>query len=96
MKKRTLLIGYGIILLWMLWPVLSVLAAGTIASSGDCQLDEGSVHPCVVFGRDVGETLYNLFVMGWFGLITLPTGALAFIAFSVVALVLYLKRRQPA
>lgn len=94
MKKRTLLIGYGVILLWMLWPVLSVLIAGSVASAYDCQLDEGSVHSCVVLGRDVGESLYTLFVLGWLGLITLPTGAIALVVFSVVVLVLYLRAKK--
>lgn len=93
MRKRWLLVGYGVILLWMLWPVLSVLIAGSVASAQGCQLDEGSVHPCIVLGRDRGELLYTLFVMGWFGLITLPTGAIALVVFSVVVLILYLKTK---
>lgn len=97
MKKRPLLIGYGIILLWMLWPVISVVIAGAIASGYGCQLDEGSVHPCVVGGRDLGETLYTLAVMGWFGLITLPTGGLGLVVFSIIALILRVRaKRQPA
>lgn len=97
MKKRTLLIGYAIILLWMFLPLLLVLTASTIASSHGCQLDEGGAHPCVVGGTDLGETLNTLFVMGWFSLLTLPTGGLAFVAFSVAALILHFKRRkQPA
>jgi hypothetical protein len=94
MRKRWILLGYGVILLWMLWPLLSILVAGGIASAGNCQLDEGSVHPCVVLGRDLGETLYTLFVLGWFSLITLPTGGIALAVFTVVVLVLVSRARR--
>jgi hypothetical protein len=41
-------------------------------------VDEGSVHPCIINGHDCGELLYDLGVLGWFMLVTLPGGLLAF------------------
>lgn len=68
-------------------PIGSVVVAGIVANSNGCQLDEGSVHPCVIAGKDYGETLYTLGVLGWFMLLTLPFGAVAGLLWLVVLLV---------
>jgi hypothetical protein len=65
-------------------PIGSVVACGVIANAHGCRVDEGSVHPCVVDGKDYGPLLYQLGVMGWLMLVTLPTGALAFAAWLIV------------
>ena len=67
----------------MFLPFIPVIIAGVIAAACGCKLDEGSVHPCTVFGTDIGGALYTMGVMGWFGLLTFPTGILALIVFSV-------------
>jgi hypothetical protein len=36
------------------------------------------VHPCIINGQDYGELLYSLGVMGWFMLVTIPGGLVAF------------------
>jgi hypothetical protein len=79
-----LLLGYLIIGLVAGGPLISVMIAGTIASWNGCTLHEGFVNPCVVNGRDVGETLYAMGVMGWFMLVTIPLGLLAFIVWTVL------------
>ena len=68
----------------MLAPVGSVVVAGSVANAYGCQVDEGSVHPCVIAGQDRGELLYTLGVLGWFMLLTLPAGALAFVIWFIV------------
>ena len=87
MKKKTLLIGYAIIILWMILPMISVFAAGAVAEASDCALDEGSSHPCIVSGTDIGDTLYTMFVMGWMFFLTVPTGLVALVVFTGIALV---------
>jgi hypothetical protein len=77
-------IALAIILLVALAPVLSVIVAGSIADANGCALDEGSVHPCIVNGEDIGSTLYALGVMGWFMLATIPLGAGALLLWAVV------------
>ena len=84
MKKRFIHIGYGIIVLWMVWPLVPVMIASIVATSCGCQLDEGSIHPCIVFGRDIGKLLYGLSMMGWFGIATFPSGMIALVIFSVI------------
>jgi hypothetical protein len=82
-----------LILTWTVWPVALVAVAGNIASANGCQLDEGSVHPCIVNGRDMGEQLYGMSVMGWFMLVTIPTGLLALAIYGAILLAVWLVRR---
>jgi hypothetical protein len=79
-------IGYGIILLWTFLPMIPVFAAAIIASHYGCQVDEGGTHPCIVFGKDIGGTLYSMGVMGWFGLVTFPTGFLALLLYTAMVI----------
>src|SRR4030095_1190918 len=68
-------------------PVGSVIACGLIANAHGCRVDEGSAHPCVINGKDYGQLLYSLGVMGWLMLVTIPGGAVAFIIWLVILLV---------
>jgi hypothetical protein len=83
-KRAKIAVGYSGIILWMFLPMIPVMLASLIASHCGSKLDEGGPHPCIVFGRDIGGTLYSMFVMGWFGLITFPSGLLALIVFTVM------------
>ena len=76
-----------LIVLVALAPVGSVVACGLIANAHGCRVDEGSVHPCMINGRDYGQVLYTLGVMGWLMLVTLPVGALAFVLWLVVLII---------
>jgi hypothetical protein len=82
-----------LILVWTVWPMVLVGVAGSIASANGCQLDEGSVHPCIVNGQDMGEQLYGMGVMGWFMLVTIPTGLLALAAYVTLLLLMWFIRR---
>lgn len=85
-RRAKISLGYGAILLWMFLPMIPVFIAGAIASGCGCQLDEGNVHPCVVLGVDIGSTLYAMGVMGWFGLLTFPSGLLGLLLFTVAVI----------
>jgi len=84
MKPRTKTIGYGIILLWMFGPLIPTFVAGVIAAICGCRLDEGSVHPCIVFGNDIGRFLYEISLIGFIAMGTFPTGIFALIVFALV------------
>ena len=45
------------ILLFSISPILSVLIASLIADQFDCRLHEGFANPCIIQGKDYGETL---------------------------------------
>ena len=59
-------------------PIGSVISCTWIANAHGCKVDEGSIHPCIINGHDYGELLYQLGVMGWFMLATIPGGLVAF------------------
>ncbi len=84
-------IFYGIALFLILGvaltPIVSVVACSAIANAYSCRVDEGSAHPCVIHGKDYGETLYTMGVMGWLMLVTIPAGAIAFGGWLVVLLI---------
>lgn len=67
------------------FPVLVSILAGIIANSCDCRLDEGGVHPCVIFGKDRGPMLYSMFNFAWFIFFTLPLGVLGLVVAGVWA-----------
>src|SRR4029450_5301460 len=64
-------------------PIGSVMLCAAIANANGCKVDEGSVHPCIINGHDYGELLYSLGVMGWFMLVTIPGGLVAFASWLV-------------
>ena len=86
-----------LIVAFALAPIASVAVAGFLANSHGCKLDEGSAHPCMIGGKDRGELLYTLGVLGWLMLVTLPACALAFAVWLVVVLLHHARwRRQHA
>ena len=85
------LLALVLILAFMFAPIGSVVACGWIANAHGCKVDEGSVHPCIINGVDRGELLYQLGVLGWLMLVTLPVGAFA-IAGWLVTLILHRSR----
>ena len=52
-------------------PLASVAIAGFIADLNGCDLHEGFAQPCMAFGRDIGDLLYNMVSLGWLMLISL-------------------------
>src|SRR5215831_5897241 len=77
------LLALFVILAFAFAPIGSVMLCGAIANAYGCKVDEGSVHPCVIGGHDYGELLYSLGVMGWFMLVTIPGGLVAFVTWLI-------------
>jgi hypothetical protein len=85
----------AVIVLFALAPLISAMLASVIANANGCALDEGGVHPCLMGGADYGEMLSVMFVSAWFGLVTLPIGALAAILWCMVlCIVVFVKYRR--
>jgi hypothetical protein len=82
-RKRFPWIWYLLVLLMIFGfafaPIGSVMLCGAIANAYGCEVDEGLVHPCIINGRDYGELLYSLGVMGWLMVVSLPGGLFAFV-----------------
>lgn len=81
-------------LLACLGPMISLFVAAGIASHYGCTLHEGFVNPCVVAGRDIGETLYTMAVMGWMMMLTLPLGAAVLAAWILTEIVAWMRARR--
>src|SRR5437667_11401959 len=60
-------------------PIGSVMTCAWIANSPGCKVDEGSVHPCIINGKDYDEVLYTLRVLGCLMLVTIPGGLIPFV-----------------
>jgi hypothetical protein len=94
MKKFFIIVTYLVLVLFTIAPILSVVAASIIARAYGVQLDEGSEHPCLVLGHDIGPSLYLMFVAGWFMLIALPVGFFAIMVFTFILSFRYICMRQ--
>jgi hypothetical protein len=86
--KRFPWIFYWIVLVFILLfafaPIGSVMTCALIANSHGCKVDEGSVHPCIINGKDYGQLLYTLGVLGWLMLVTIPAGLFAFVIWLII------------
>ena len=78
------LLALFVIMAFAFAPIGSVMLCALIANTHGCKVDEGSVHPCIINGHDYGELLYSLGVMGWFMLVTIPGGLVAFVSWLIL------------
>jgi hypothetical protein len=85
----------GLALLVCMLPLGSVLLTSVLANSLGCRVDEGSVHPCYLFGISIGDALYAMGVMGWLMLVTLPLAAILVLAWIVIETIHFVKNRPP-
>ena len=84
---RTYLAVLAVIGLVALAPLFSVLISSAIANSAGCPLDEGGSHPCTIGGKDWGDALNTMFVLGWFMLLTIPLGVIAMAGWLVTIII---------
>lgn len=94
MRKVLYLFGFGLLFLCLLPVLLALLGLG-VASVAGCAVDASTTHPCLILGADLGETLYTLTMLHWFGLITLPLAVvplLLILLMALVDLIRYLRR----
>lgn len=84
----------AILLLLCLLPLISMAVAETIAQIYGCTLDLAAVHPCIVGGKDIGQTLLTLGMMGWFLFATMPGVAAVIVVWLVVELIRWVSGRR--
>ena len=75
-------------------PVISMVFSIWIAGSLGCKLDEGDAHVCLFAGVDIGGLLYDMFVMAWFGLLTIPLSTLGLAACAIWAIITVRESRR--
>jgi hypothetical protein len=83
MTARAIFWVYVLLILYTLAPVLSVLISSGIAMALGAQLDEANNHPAYLLGVDIGGLLSVMFVLGWLALVTIPTGLIALVVFTI-------------
>src|SRR6478752_3872443 len=82
MRTRTIFI---IALLVGLGPAL--LRSHEVAEAFGCQVDLNRIIPCVIGGKDYGQTFYDLGFLIWYSYLSLPAGLALFGVCALAALI---------
>jgi TRAP-type C4-dicarboxylate transport system permease small subunit len=100
MRARTVFIVLLIlILLFTLGPAIIALISQMTAEAFGCQADLNRVIPCVIGGKDYGQTVYDLDFAIWYSYLTLPIGGAMLAVWAVAAAIGFgvgLRRRKVA
>jgi hypothetical protein len=100
MRARTVLIVLLILMVLIAFgPAIVAVGSQEIAEAFDCQVDLNRAIPCVIHGKDYGDTFYNLGFSIWhsyLSLLSLPIGGVLFVTWLVpatIAVLAALRRR---
>jgi hypothetical protein len=98
MRVRTIfVILLVLILLIALGPAIVAVGSQLVAEALGCEVNLNYVIPCVIGGKDYGETFYDLGFAIWYSYLTLPLGGVLLAVWAVAAvigLVVHLRRRK--
>jgi hypothetical protein len=84
MRTRTIFI---IALLVGLGPALLAVGSHEVAEAFGCQVDLNRVIPCVIGGKDYGQTFYDLGFLIWYSYLSIPAGLVLLGVWAVAALI---------
>ena len=97
MRLRTV---FGILLVLValvaFGPALLSVGSQEVAEAFGCQVDLNRVIPCVIGGKDYGQTFYDLGFLIWYSYLSLPAGLVLLGVWAVAALITFIviRRRQ--
>jgi hypothetical protein len=97
MRLRTV---FGILLVLValvaFGPALLAVGSQEVAEAFGCQVDLNRVIPCVIGGKDYGQTFYDLGFLIWYSYLSLPAGLVLLGVWAVAALITFIviRRRQ--
>jgi hypothetical protein len=97
MRLRTVFIVLLIVVLLIgLGPALLAVGSQEVAEALGCQVDLNRVIPCVIGGKDYGQTFYDLGFSIWYSYLSIPVGLALLGVWAVAALIAFLviRRRQ--
>jgi TRAP-type C4-dicarboxylate transport system permease small subunit len=98
MRARTIFIVLLVLcLMFTLGPAFVAVASQLIAEAFGCQSDINRVIPCVIGGKDYGQTVYDLGFSIWYSYFTLPIGGVMLAVWAVAATIAFaisLRRRK--
>jgi hypothetical protein len=98
MRLRTV---FGILLVLIalvaFGPALLAVGSQEVAEAFGCQVDLNRVIPCVIGGKDYGQTFYDLGFSIWYSYLSLPAGAVLFGVWAVAAFIAFIvvRLRKP-
>jgi hypothetical protein len=88
MRLRTV---FGILLILVAFvafgPALVAVGSQQVAEAFGCQVDLNRAIPCVIGGKDYGQTFYDLGFLIWYSYLSLPTGLALLGVWAVAALI---------
>ncbi len=88
MRARTVFIILLIVILLIgLGPALLAVGSQEIAEAFGCQVDLNRVIPCVIHGKDYGQTVYDLGFAIWYSYLSIPAGLVLLGVWAVAALI---------
>jgi len=94
MRARTIfIILLVLIFLVAFGPAPAAIVSQSIAEAFGCQVDLNRVVPCVIGGKDYGQTFYDLGFQIWYSYLSLPAGAVLFAVWPVAAIIVFLVSR---
>ena len=70
-------------------PALVAVISQTVAEWFGCQVDLNRVIPCIIGGKDYGETFYNLGFAIWYSYLSLPAGLVLFVLWAIAASIVF-------
>ena len=78
---------FFVIVVVALLPLLITIVAIAVANAYGCQVDESSVHPCIIGGIDHGADLQAGAMMFWFFLFSVPLAFVLFVVWLIVFII---------
>jgi hypothetical protein len=97
MRARTVLIVLLILMVLIAFgPAIVAFGSQEIAEAFDCQVDLNRAIPCVIHGKDYGDTVYNLGFSIWHSYLRSRSAAWLFVIWLVpatIAVLAALRRR---
>jgi hypothetical protein len=70
-------------------PALIAVVSQTVAEAFGCQVDLNRVIPCVIGGKDYGQTFYNLGFAIWYSYLSIPAGLVLFALWAIAAAIVF-------
>jgi hypothetical protein len=98
MRARTIFIVLLVLIILVAFgPALVAVVSQEIAELAfGCQVDLNRVIPCVVGGKDYGQTFYDLGFLIWYSYLSLPVGAVLFGVWLVAAIIAFVISHRSA
>ena len=98
MRARTIFIVLLVLIILVAFgPALVAVVSQEIAELAfGCQVDLNRVIPCLVGGKDYGQTFYDLGFLIWYSYMSLPVGAVLFGVWLVAAIIAFIISRRSA